>query len=535
MTLTGVEFDDDNTYSDGKFQPKVAGYYQVNAQVNGNSGGPMTIVRLFDKDDNTIANGSYDSLDGTENFAKLSNVSTIVYLNGVDDCIKLAVRIKGTTTGPHGVTKGVEFTSMSAHLITGQSTGGGSGGGSYTPEKMVWSGDLSASSTGDRLPETVYTNDNDVPLYVQIYTSSTDPDGNVLAFIDDEFFGRVGKAGSNSAYDMPLFLVPSGSTYEFREEDGAKIQRWREAKMPVAVGTGGTTPLLYKSVTPNNIDNVTSKSWTPLTGKLTANVVAGKRYIITGGTNAVTPNLDGVNVFSYWKLATVLNGGTAEDTLCNMVTGSPSSSGGTGSYSPMERSFTYNATESGTLELTAYCKMAGAGTSCSFQNNGIRIQEVAETTGSGGSGDSIWSDVDGDAVLETDGKKLTIDANVAELGAKARITTDTNSLEFNVGSGSVPEMTIASDGAVVTTGKVTVGESLSVAGNGVFQASMTAKDLPTVGPASTPNLHINANGAFYKTSWAGYSVEEVDKKLAIKDKLIEKLSARLDKLEKKVK
>ena len=30
------------------------------------------------------------------------------------------------------------------------------------------------------------------------------------------------------------------------------------------------------------------------------------------------------------------------------------------------------------------------------------------------------------AVLETDGKKLTIDANVAELGAKARISTDTN-------------------------------------------------------------------------------------------------------------
>ena len=34
---------------------------------------------------------------------------------------------------------------------------------------------------------------------------------------------------------------------------------------------------------------------------------------------------------------------------------------------------------------------------------------------------------------------------------------------------------------------------------------------------------------------AYYSAEEVDKKLAIKDKLIEKLSARLDELEKRVK
>jgi hypothetical protein len=66
--------------------------------------------------------------------------------------------------------------------------------------------------------------------------------------------------------------------------------------------------------------------------------------------------------------------------------------------------------------------------------------------GGGSGGDSIWTDVDGDAVLETDGKKLTIDANVAELGAKARITTDTNLLEFNVGSGSLPDVTIADSG-----------------------------------------------------------------------------------------
>ena len=170
-------------------------------------------------------------------------------------------------------------------------------------------------------------------------------------------------------------------------------------------GGGGTTPLLYEEVYPNNISDVTSLSYTPLTGALTADVVAGKKYQITGGTNAVANNQDGVNTYSYWKLATVLNGGTAEDTLCNMVTASQSSDGGVGSYSPMERSFTYTATESGTLELTAYCKVAGTGGGA-FQNNVIRIKEVAETTGSGGGSYTpekmVWED-------ETDNKVANID------------------------------------------------------------------------------------------------------------------------------
>ena len=51
----------------------------------------------------------------------------------------------------------------------------------------------------------------------------------------------------------------------------------------------------------------------------------------------------------------------------------------------------------------------------------------------------------------------------------------------------------------------------------------------------TPNVYVDGGGDLYKSTTATYSAEEVDKKLAIKDKLIEKLSARLDKLEKKLK
>jgi hypothetical protein len=191
----------------------------------------------------------------------------------------------------------------------------------------------------------------------------------------------------------------------------------------------------------------------------------------------------------------------------------------------------------------------------------------------GTGGDSIWSDVDGDAVLETDGKKLTIDANVAELGAKARISTDTNLLEFNVGSGGLPDM-IVNDGFVKLQRdgqEININPSYSDTGNAIIESNdpiglmsgnklgllvgtdgkvtiptgnvditkvVTAEKFVSTTGATTadaPNVHMTAGGSIIKSTTATYSAEEVDARLAIKDKLIEKLSARLDKLEKKVK
>jgi hypothetical protein len=51
----------------------------------------------------------------------------------------------------------------------------------------------------------------------------------------------------------------------------------------------------------------------------------------------------------------------------------------------------------------------------------------------------------------------------------------------------------------------------------------------------TPNVYVDGGGDLYKSTTATYSAEEVDARLAIKDKLIEKLSARLDELEKRIK
>ena len=48
-----------------------------------------------------------------------------------------------------------------------------------------------------------------------------------------------------------------------------------------------------------------------------------------------------------------------------------------------------------------------------------------------------------------------------------------------------------------------------------------------------PNVYVDTDGRLYSTATTYVTEEEVDKKLAIKDKLIEKLSARLDELEKR--
>ena len=123
----------------------------------------------------------------------------------------------------------------------------GTGGGSYTPEKMVWE-----DVTADRVLNTEYTNTNDVPLYLQFFSIISNKgtqNNHVNVYIDGKSFGLVGgnfTQGDDSDYNISLFVVPSGATYKFQET--GTIQEWKlnEAKMPVAVGTGGggTTDIL---------------------------------------------------------------------------------------------------------------------------------------------------------------------------------------------------------------------------------------------------------------------------------------------------
>jgi len=173
--------------------------------------------------------------------------------------------------------------------------------------------------------------------------------------------------------------------------------------------------------------------------------------------------------------------------------------------------------EGDTLALQAFPASAGGGggegtvaDGCIYLNNQTIISDYTIPTGKNGmsSGpikfdgtvtvptgsayhvvdsneDSIWTDVDGDAVLETDGKKLTIDANVGELGLKSRITTDANILELKAGSGGIADVTIADTGlttvADLTVNGMTVGvgnnpsQLNTVVGLDAFQANTTGQ------------------------------------------------------------
>ena len=84
----------------------------------------------------------------------------------------------------------------------------------------------------------------------------------------------------------------------------------------------------------------------------------------------------------------------------------------------------------------------------------------------------------------------------------------------------------------VTTITSTEGKlAFRIATNGHVRFPETVK----LDPKGTPNVYIDSTGRIFKSSSTSYSTEEVDKKLAIKDKLIEKLEVRLKKIEDQLK
>ena len=107
----------------------------------------------------------------------------------------------------------------------------GSGGG--TPEDMVWE-----NVTADRVTDNTYTNDNDVPLYVQIDTLEGANGANFAFEIDGNRMGKIGTKDSQSS----LFVVPSKATYRLIKmvAEGV-VENWNEARMPLAIsgGSGG--------------------------------------------------------------------------------------------------------------------------------------------------------------------------------------------------------------------------------------------------------------------------------------------------------
>jgi len=93
---------------------------------------------------------------------------------------------------------------------------------------------------------------------------------------------------------------------------------------------------------------------------------------------------------------------------------------------------------------------------------------------------------------------------------------DSYTHNFRVGpSGSTVGLKVSEQGSVIIGGGLNISNPASSTG--------------------IANAVIGTDGTVYRTTNVAYSTQDVDKMLAIKDKLIEKMSARLDELEKKVK
>ena len=341
-------------------------------------------------------------------------------------------------------------------MEVGEDSGGGSGsgGGSYTPEKFEWSEDLIAS--GQRAFDTEYTNTNDVPLYLQAYVNATGNNGYVTVLIDGTSQGSVGigTGSGNNVLTIPLTIVPSGSTYKIAKTGTITQPTWKEARMPVAVGTGGK-PVAFDvrmeatKSTPNRVDTLLPLDVAEID---TENGLKDGAYEVQkSGTYQITYSTQangGVSGLASAILRLLVN--DVEESIVKNAFNNYY-----GYQSSLSKTVLLDLKVGDTLKLQAFL-IEGSGANMNCGGGGqTSIVGVLLSGATASGGDSIWSDVDGDAVLETDGKKLTVDANVAELGAKARITTDTGILELKVGSGDLADMVLTDSELTVHDKKVT--------------------------------------------------------------------------------
>jgi hypothetical protein len=106
-----IDFDTNSNYdtSNKRFTPSVAGYYQINAWVYGNSAGFIDI--LIYKNGSQIKKVYYSYPSSSQ----AGGGSTLIYLNGSTDYIETYIYTTGTPTLINTVTNGCYF---QGHLVS---------------------------------------------------------------------------------------------------------------------------------------------------------------------------------------------------------------------------------------------------------------------------------------------------------------------------------------------------------------------------------------------------------------------------------
>jgi len=381
----------------------------------------------------------------------------------------------------------------------------GTGGGSYTPEPMVWEDKLA-----EREPNINYTNDTGRLLDVSViskgavgFSCQLKVNDAVISFFtyDTAFHQKTVTA-----------IVPIGATYKFETGGGTpEITTWQEAEMPLAVATGGKTvafrgellanqAVVVNTMTKVNIDTSSIDTDSALVdGKFQPSIAGYYQVNGAAGAYCVPPSENSVAVL-------FKNGD-------KYSSGSQTSMAGLNSARSVVSDVIYLNGTTDYLEL--HCQVSSTGT-CGIDSNAANTYLSAVLV-SGGSGDSIWTEEDGKAVY--DGAVKMQDNT---------ILTTSSSAQLSLRKGSGGEEFIINNDASGNVG-ISAPSNLTFNSNG----NVNFSNLPET--ASVPNMHYSAGGYLYKSTAAFYSTEEVDEKLATKDKIIEALEARLTKLEKRIK
>jgi hypothetical protein len=108
---TNSNYDKDTNY---RFQPTVAGYYQVNANMAGQSSATLTLLL-----GNIYKNGSAYRINPLINTTSNTrgSMSDLIYMNGATDYLEIYVRLDGT--GTLTFASGATASSFSASLVRG--------------------------------------------------------------------------------------------------------------------------------------------------------------------------------------------------------------------------------------------------------------------------------------------------------------------------------------------------------------------------------------------------------------------------------
>jgi microcystin-dependent protein len=462
---------------------------------------------------------------------------------------------------------------------------GGSGGG--TAEPMVWE-----NKKAERAYDTVYTNTKDCPIYVQPYLERNSTDRMYVQFkIDGDLVWTEG--GEAVSFSSPMFVVPSGSTYELEDTvTGTALKEWFEANVSggSASGGGSGTPSSFARIVDEKPEGTQAGDAVAGNNIRDLNtVVYDKDNIVTVAGNAFTLQ-EGTYVIDYSAPTHMVN--SHKVSLRNITDGESVSQGSSeysanASNSPASvgdnRSFgkyVVTLTKPTTYQLNHYAQIAKTG-------NGLGISTVSQgapnvyatvdiqKVGTGGSGDSYWTESGNDLFYKSSNFDSGLYLNSQENNNMNIVGYNgTDACDLWIRSAGAPNsgLGIKSDGSVQVKGAGNTDVRITapsgqyatyIADNGDQKYAMQIRPdqanafvvrnetsgsnslliktdgivgLPSIkDTVQTPNVYVDGGGDLYKSTTATYSAEEVDKKLAIKDKLIEKLSARLDELEKRVK